>query len=76
MPNSYGIDMTPVSSSNVAEVGYDEKLLLLYVRFHSGLLYRYKGVTRMEFDGLRSAPSVGSYLHRNIKNAFPYERVE
>jgi hypothetical protein len=28
------------------------------------------------FNGLPDAPSIGFYLHGNIKNLFPYERVE
>jgi hypothetical protein len=39
-------------------------------------LYIYKGVPVGEFEGLKSAASVGSYLHRNIKNLYPYERIE
>lgn len=68
--------MIPVSSSNIAEVGYDETDQFVYVRFLDGSLYVYKGVNQMEFDGLLNAPSVGSYLHRNFKNVYPYERIE
>lgn len=69
-------EMIPVSSSNVAEIGYDETNQEVYVRFINNTLYVYKGVPQYEFDGLRDAPSVGSYLHRNYKNSFPYERIE
>jgi len=69
-------EMTSVSSSNVLEVGYNKKTQEVYVRFLNGYLYVYKGVPQSEFDGLLNAPSVGSYLHRNYKNVFPYERVE
>ena len=74
--NNYGIDMIDVTSSNVGAIGYDETSQILYVRFTNNTLYIYKGVPVGEFDGLRSAPSIGSYLHRNIKNLFPYERIE
>ncbi len=68
--------MIPVSSSNVAEVGYNEETQEVYVRFLNGTLYVYKGVPKFEFEGLLNAPSVGSYLHRNYKNVYPYERIE
>jgi hypothetical protein len=68
--------MTPVSSSNVAEVGYDEQAQEVYVRFLNGSLYVYKGVPKFEYEGLLNAPSAGSYLHRNFKNVYPYERIE
>lgn len=74
MPNS--IEMIPVSSSNVESIGYDENEQLLYVRFLSGSLYIYKNVGVLEFEGLRNAPSTGSYLHRSIKGTYPYERIE
>ena len=69
-------EMTPVSSSNISEIGYDGATQEVYVRFLNGSLYVYKGVPQFEFDGLLNAPSIGSYLHRNYKNVFPYERVE
>jgi len=74
--NNYGVDMIEVSSSNVGSIGYDENLQLLYIRFLNGSLYIYKGVPIMEFHGLLNASSVWSYLHRNIKNLYPYERLE
>lgn len=70
------IEMIPVSSSNISRVGYDEENMIVYVRFLSNALYCYKGVPKMEFEGLLYAPSVGSYLHRNYKNVYPYERLE
>lgn len=74
--NNYGVEMVAVSSSNVESVGYDENLQILYIRFLNGSLYIYKGVPAGEFQGILNAASVGSYLHRNIKNIYPYERLE
>ena len=37
--------------------------------------YVYKGVPEHEFTGLLNAPSIGSYLHRNYKNVYSYERL-
>ena len=68
--------MHPVSSSNVAELGYDENNQQLYVRFVSGSLYRYSNVPIYEYEALDNAPSIGSYLNRNLKNVYPYERLE
>ncbi len=69
-------DMQEVSSSNIASVGYEESTQTVCVRFLNGSLYVYRGVPLMEYEGLRDAPSVGSYLHRNFKNVYPYERIE
>ncbi len=69
-------DMHSVSSSNVAELGYDEENQIVYVRFLNGSLYIYKEVSPIEYDNLFNAPSIGSYLHRYYKNVYPYERIE
>jgi len=73
--SNYNVDMIEVSSSNVGAIGYDESSQTLFVKFLNNTTYIYKGVPIVEFDGLKNAPSVGSYLHRNIKNLFPYERI-
>lgn len=68
-------EMHPVSSSNIAAVGYDAENMTVYVQFLDGSTYAYKGVSEHEFESLRTASSVGSYLNRNYKNVYPYERV-
>ncbi len=68
-------DMIPISSSNIESIGYDKQNEQVYVRFLNGSLYVYKGVPLHEFENLRDAPSLGSYLHRNYKNVYPYERI-
>lgn len=69
-------EMHQVSSSNVAELGYDEDNQIVYVRFLNGSLYKYNNVPLMEYEALDNAPSIGSYLNRNYKNVYPYERIE
>lgn len=68
--------MKTVSSSNIAELGYDEKDQIVYVRFSNNTMYIYRGVSEIEFQNLLNAPSIGSYLHMNYKNVYPYERIE
>lgn len=68
-------EMTIVSSSNVESVGYEANTEILYVRFLNGSLYEYKNVPIMVYEQLLNAPSIGSYMHRNIKGIYPYERI-
>ena len=68
-------EMQSVSSSNIAAVGYDAENQIVYVQFLNGSTYVYKGVPAHEFENLLTAPSVGSYLNRNYRNIYPYERV-
>ncbi len=69
-------EMIAVQSSNIESVGYDENDEEVYVKFLNGSVYVYSGVPLHDFEGLRDTPSVGSYLHRNFKNIYPYERIE
>ncbi|MEZ4823926.1 MAG: KTSC domain-containing protein [Ignavibacteria bacterium] len=68
-------EMIPVSSSNIESIGYDEQNEQVYIRFLNGSLYVYKGVPKHEHRNLMNAPSHGTYLSRNIKNVYPYERI-
>lgn len=75
--SEYGVEMIPVSSSNVQEIGYDEANQTLYVRFFNNSLYSYQGVPIAEFYELQNASSVGGYLSRNIKKGpYTYQRLE
>ena len=67
--------MFAVSSSNIQSIGYDEANQDVYVQFINGSIYVYKGVPIHEYENLRDAPSLGSYLHRNYKNVYAYERI-
>ena len=64
-----------VSSSNVAAVGYNEGTSTLGVTFLNGSTYYYSAVPITIYESLLLAPSVGSFLHHNVKGAYAYERV-
>lgn len=67
------MDRTPVTSSNVASVGYENGVL--EVEFNHGGIYQYQGVPPEAYQGLVSAASVGGYLAKHIKGAYPYAQV-
>ncbi len=69
-------EMQVVCSSNVAELGYDQEQRIVYVRFHNGTLYTYADVPEFEYEALFNAPSIGSYLNRNFKGVYVYQRIE
>jgi hypothetical protein len=69
------IEMIPVSSSNVESIGYDASTQTLQVKFLNGGLYLYRNVPPMIYEQLSVAPSIGSYLNRNIKGSYPYEKI-
>lgn len=69
------IEMHQVVSSNILAIGYDETQNNVHVQFLNNSEYIYKGVPEHEFNGLLNAPSIGSYLHRNYKNVYSYEKI-
>lgn len=69
------MEKTPVSSSNVAAIGYDSDLSILEVEFHHGGTYQYNGVPVEVYNDLMAADSKGTYLNQNIKNVYGYSKV-
>jgi hypothetical protein len=61
-----------VSSSCIAEVGYDSTEQILAVRFHRHQEYRYVGVPEQTYQALLSASSIGRYFNAEVRNAYPH----
>lgn len=60
------MERIPVSSSNLASVGYQDGIL--EVAFKSGSVYQYTGVPESVYDALMSAPSHGKFFAAFIRN--------
>lgn len=69
------MEKIPISSSNIASVGYDTDNSILEIEFHSGSVYEYKNVPHSVYSGLMSAQSHGSYFDREIRSVYPYIRI-
>ena len=67
------MNLTPVSSSNLAAVGYENHTL--YIAFHSGGLYAYSNVPESVYQELMAASSHGKYFHAYIRNVYPYRKL-
>ncbi len=67
------IDMKPVESGNILEIGYKD--LVLRVKFKGGGLYNYYEVPPEIHEAFIEADSKGSFLSKNIRGAFEYERI-
>ena len=68
------ITFTPVKSSNIISVGYDEATSSLYVNYPSGT-YKYGGVEKSVYESLLTSPSKGRFMNANIKDQYSYSRV-
>lgn len=69
------IEKEYVSSSNIEAIGYDEESETMRIWFLNGSIYDYSGVGIMEYEGLKNAPSLGSYMHQNIRGQYPYVKI-
>lgn len=69
------MERTPVSSSNVASIGYDEDSQTLEIEFNDGSVYQYFGVPSGEHDGIMNADSKGKYLNANIKKRYSFVKL-
>jgi hypothetical protein len=61
-----------VSSSCIAEVGYDSIDKILAVRFRGHQEYRYVGVPEHIYQALLTASSIGQYFNAAVRNAYPH----
>lgn len=67
------MERIPVSSSNLASVGYQDGIL--EVAFKSGSVYQYTGVPESVYEALMSATSHGKFFAAFIRNNYPYRQV-
>jgi hypothetical protein len=64
-----------VESTTVATVAYDEARDLLQLKFCSGAVYEYLGVSAAVYQALLHAPSKGKHFNDCIRGRFPYRIV-
>jgi hypothetical protein len=65
----------PVTSSNIASIGYDADSQTLEIEFLNGGVYQYFDVPQHVHQELMNASSHGQYLAQNIKGAYRYSKV-
>lgn len=69
------MDRTPVSSSNLASVGYEPSTQTLEIEFLNGRVYQYFGVPVEVHGELMAARSHGSYFLDAVKDCYEYVRI-
>ena len=69
------MDRTPVSSSNLASVGYEPISMVLEIEFVGGRIYQYFDVPELEFRQLIQAASHGTYFNANIRSRYRNTRL-
>jgi KTSC domain len=71
------MDRVPISSSNLAAVGYDQNTQVLEIEFRNGSIYQYFNVPSSIYSGLMGAVSHGQYFDAYIKKGmFPCKKIK
>lgn len=65
----------PIESKMFVSAAYGAGKQVLYLRFHSGEVYRYFEFPEQEYRSFLQAESKGRYFLANIRDCFPYERM-
>jgi hypothetical protein len=69
------LDWEPVESKLLAAVAYVAPRRVLYLRFHSGDVYRYFTFPADQYLQFIEAESKGRYFLGHIRNCFPYQKL-
>jgi hypothetical protein len=64
-----------LESKLLAAETYEAHRRILYLRFHSGEVYRYFTFPAEQYQEFLDAESQGKYFLKHIRNQFPYERL-
>lgn len=65
----------PVKSSQVKSVAYHPESKTMEIIFHGGSKYRYADIPLEVHSKMMAAPSVGKFLHAEIKGKFKHVKV-
>lgn len=65
----------PLESKMFSSAAYGAEKSILYLRFHSGDVYRYFEFPGERYQELLTADSHGRYFLAHIKGQFRYERL-
>lgn len=66
------IPQTPVRSALIRSAGHDAETSTLALTHHDGSVYHYADVPAHKFQRLLTAPSIGAYIHQNIRGFHPH----
>ena len=64
-----------VASSCLSDVGYNHCARVLMLEFQHGGIYYYSDVPPFIYEGLMTAPSLGRFFQRYIRQEYRFERM-
>ena len=66
---------TPVDSSNISSIGYDEASSTFEIEFHGGAVYQYFDVPEYIHEAFINASSHGKYFQKNIRGNYQFQKI-
>jgi hypothetical protein len=70
------MNVTPVESTTLATVGYDDESARLQLEFCNRAIYQYFDVPSAVHKALLTAASKGNYFNTTIRGRYRFARVE
>jgi hypothetical protein len=69
------IPRQPVSSSDIASIGYDAATETLEIEFKATGIYRYFSVPKNVAEDFQRTPSPGKFFRQHIKVKYAWEKI-
>lgn len=69
------MERKPVTSSNIASIGYDKDTQTLEVEFKNNTVFQYFGFEESKFTEFYDAQSSGYYFHNFIKGQYSSKKL-
>ncbi|MCK4951277.1 MAG: KTSC domain-containing protein [Gammaproteobacteria bacterium] len=66
------MERSPVESSNIKSIGYDNDRQTLELEFNNGAVYQYFNVAEDIYQSIASSASIGAYFAKNIKGRYTH----
>ena len=69
------MEREPVTSTNIASIGYEPDSETLEIEFKTSGVYQYFNVPTFMHERLMTANSVGIFFNAEIKNVYPCSKL-
>ncbi len=76
MKKQLKIKLLPVVATTIKRMGYDTSTQTMAIEFKSDTLYHYYNVPKQVYLDMLNSESIGSFLAKEIKDKYKFEKVE
>ncbi|SHG94568.1 KTSC domain-containing protein [Tepidibacter thalassicus] len=65
-----------INLNNISSIEYDSNEKILKINFTTGEKYHHIGVPKNIYEDLINSNYIGYYIHYNIRNKYPYKKID